>query len=140
MPNRTTLATGNVTSADTLTIELVTPPDAPQVILIRWPGAPSVTDQRRLAEVARAVTTVLAEAIAKGPFSRRVSCRPSAQDHEAPGDSAGGFVFADVRSSLRGDDGVVRAVCLHELDHLLHRDRRPEKFNGRGEALVHQCL
>jgi hypothetical protein len=34
------------------------------VILIRWPGSPSVTDRRRLAEAARAVTEILAEAIA----------------------------------------------------------------------------
>jgi hypothetical protein len=35
-----TLASGNVTSADRLSVELVTPPDAPQVILVRWPGHP----------------------------------------------------------------------------------------------------
>ncbi len=71
MPNVVTpLATGNVTSADVLTIELVTPPDTPSVILVRWPGAPSVTDQRRLAEVARAVTTVMAEAVARAATFR----------------------------------------------------------------------
>jgi hypothetical protein len=35
------------------------------VILVRWPDAPSVTDQRRLAEVVWAVTVILAEAIAR---------------------------------------------------------------------------
>ena len=35
------------------------------MVLVRWPGAPSVTDQRRLAEVARAVSAILAEAIAR---------------------------------------------------------------------------
>jgi hypothetical protein len=35
---------------------------APPVILIRWPAAPSVTDARRFAAVAAAITTILAEA------------------------------------------------------------------------------
>ena len=64
MPNLT-LASGPITPADRLSVDLVNPADAPPVILIRWPGAPSVTDQRRLAEMARAVTAILAEAVAR---------------------------------------------------------------------------
>ena len=65
MPNRATLAIGQITSADQLSVELVRAIDSPPAVLIKWPGARSVTDQRRLAEVARAVTAILAEALAR---------------------------------------------------------------------------
>ncbi len=41
MPNLT-LASAPITNADQLIIELVTPPDAPATILIRWPDQPTV--------------------------------------------------------------------------------------------------
>ena len=36
MPNRTTLATGRITSTNTLTVELMQPLETPAVILIQW--------------------------------------------------------------------------------------------------------
>ena len=64
MPNLT-LASGPVTNADQLSVELVTPPDAPAVILIRWPGngAPSVTTPGRFPAVAVAIIAVCDEAM-----------------------------------------------------------------------------
>jgi hypothetical protein len=62
MPKPTTLATGQITLSDSLTVELHEPLDMPPVILITWPPAPTVTDARRFAAVANAVVTILAEA------------------------------------------------------------------------------
>lgn len=59
------LATGQITTADRLSVELVEAVETPAVILLRWPAAPSVTDVRRFAAVAAAVTAILAEAVAK---------------------------------------------------------------------------
>jgi hypothetical protein len=39
--------------------------ETPDVILIIWPAAPSVTDARRFAAVANAITAILAEARAR---------------------------------------------------------------------------
>ena len=64
MSNVTPLATGQITPADKLTIELVQAIETPTTILIRWPGAPTVTDPRRLQAVADAITAVLAQAVA----------------------------------------------------------------------------
>ena len=61
MPN-VVLASGQITAADQLSIELVQAVETPAVILLRWPAAPSVTDARRFAAVTRAVTGILAEA------------------------------------------------------------------------------
>ena len=57
-----TLAVGQITPADQLTIELVSATETPEAILIRWPAAASVTDPRRFGLVANSVTAVLAEA------------------------------------------------------------------------------
>ena len=46
MPNLT-LATAPITNADQLIVELVTPPDAPAVILINWPDQPTVCPPSR---------------------------------------------------------------------------------------------
>jgi hypothetical protein len=64
MSKTTTLADGDVTAADRLSVELVQPIDLPATILIRWPGAPSVTDSRRLHAVADAITAIMAQAVA----------------------------------------------------------------------------
>ena len=47
MPNLV-LATGQITRSDQLVIELVQTIEAPPIILIGWPSAPTVTDTRRL--------------------------------------------------------------------------------------------
>ena len=64
MPNLT-LASGQITAADQLSIELVQATETPAAILIRWPGAPSVTDPHKFAAVANVITTILAEARAR---------------------------------------------------------------------------
>jgi hypothetical protein len=56
------LASGQVTSADQLSVELVRAIETPAAILISWPNAPSVTDPRKLADVVAATMAILAEA------------------------------------------------------------------------------
>jgi hypothetical protein len=64
MPN-VVLASGPITNSDQLVIELVTPPDAPPVILIRWPGlgSPSVCAPTRFPAAALAVIALLDDAM-----------------------------------------------------------------------------
>ena len=64
MPNLT-LASGQITAADRLSVELVQAIETPSTILIRWPDAPSVTDPRKFGAVANAVVAILAEARAR---------------------------------------------------------------------------
>ena len=62
MSKVTPLASGQVTAADTLSVELVETIETPTVVLLRWPAAPSVTDPDEFPTAARAVVSVLAEA------------------------------------------------------------------------------
>ena len=64
MPN-VVLASGPITNSDQLVIELVTPPDAPPVIRIRWPGlgSPSVCALTRFPAAALAAVAVLDNAM-----------------------------------------------------------------------------
>jgi len=73
MSKSTILATGRIAGAEVITITYIQPADAPSMIMLRWPGQPSVTTPDRLPAVANAVMAVMAEAIAKtGPdFGRR---------------------------------------------------------------------
>ncbi len=59
------LASGPITDSDQLVVELVTPPDAPPVILIRWPGlgSPSVCAPTRFPASALAAIAVLDDAM-----------------------------------------------------------------------------
>ena len=59
------LASGPITNSDDLVVELVTPPDAPPVILIRWPGhaAPTVCPPTRFPAAALAAIAVLDDAM-----------------------------------------------------------------------------
>jgi len=61
------LASGQLTAADSLTVELIEPTGLPAAILIKWPAAPSVVapNPRALANVASAVVRILAGAQAK---------------------------------------------------------------------------
>jgi hypothetical protein len=61
----TTLATGQITTADALTVELVQPADTPAMIMLQWPLAATVVDPRRLPATCNAVMRVLAAAVAK---------------------------------------------------------------------------
>ena len=64
MPN-VVLASGPITNADHLVVELVTPPDAPAAVLIRWPGGavPSVCPPTRFPAAAVAAIAVLDDAM-----------------------------------------------------------------------------
>ena len=64
MPNLV-LAYGPITNTDQLVVELVTPPDTPVVVLIRWPGSPvpSVFPPTRFPAAALAAIAVLDDAL-----------------------------------------------------------------------------
>jgi hypothetical protein len=59
----TQLAHGKITNADTLTIELIEPPDMPPTILLRWPQKPSITTPDAYSNVAAACMQVLSAAV-----------------------------------------------------------------------------
>jgi hypothetical protein len=58
------LASGPVTRADRLAVDLVKPPDMPAAVLIKWPPARSVVEPnpKALASMAASVVRVLGEA------------------------------------------------------------------------------
>jgi hypothetical protein len=56
------LASGPVTKADQLTVELIEPTGSPAVIMLRWPLAASVTDPGRFPATCNAILAVLAAA------------------------------------------------------------------------------
>ena len=64
MSKSTTLAAGQITKADHLTVELHQSSDTPAVVLLRWPEAPSVIapNPHALAAAATAMVRVMAEA------------------------------------------------------------------------------
>ena len=51
MTKVTLLAAGQITPADTLTIDLVEATETPPAVLLRWPGQPSVADPFRFPAV-----------------------------------------------------------------------------------------
>ncbi len=59
------LASGPITTTDQLVIELVTPPDAPPAIVIRWPGlgSPSICAPTQFPAAARAAIALLDDAM-----------------------------------------------------------------------------
>jgi len=61
------LGSGQITAADTLSVELVKPPDTPAVVMIRWPQAPSVAPPtpKAIADIATALVRILAQAQAR---------------------------------------------------------------------------
>jgi len=69
----TTLAAGQITKHDHLTVDLVNANDTPPTVLIRWPEAPSVIapHPQALAAVATAMVRILAEAQAELAQLRR---------------------------------------------------------------------
>jgi hypothetical protein len=71
--SRTQLARGTLNRHDQLEVELVTPSDAPRVVLVKWPPAPSVLapNPQALAALATAMVRILAEAQAELAQLRR---------------------------------------------------------------------
>jgi hypothetical protein len=61
----TVLATGRITGAEIITITHVEWSDSRPVVMIRWPGQPSVTDPTRLPGVANELMAIMAAANAK---------------------------------------------------------------------------
>jgi hypothetical protein len=59
----TQLAAGKITNADTLTIELIEPPDMPPFIRLKWPAKASITTPDAYANVAAACMQVLSAAV-----------------------------------------------------------------------------
>jgi hypothetical protein len=59
---RSALAEGNINGSDRIVVELLTPTDAPQMIMIRWPAAPTVVPPGRYADCASAAMKLLASA------------------------------------------------------------------------------
>ena len=63
MPNRTELATGQITNSDKLTIELIEPPEQPAVVQIRWPDKPSLYPPAQFDQAVAAAMRVLSNAV-----------------------------------------------------------------------------
>ena len=76
MPNAVVLACGPITNTDQLVVEFVPPPDAPAVVLIRWPGCPmpSVFPPTRFPAAALAAIAVLDNAL-REPIRAGEECR-----------------------------------------------------------------
>ena len=62
MSQITELASGAITAADSITIELVEADETPAVVIIRWPAKPSVIHPHRFPEIAALVARLFAEA------------------------------------------------------------------------------
>ena len=62
MSKATTLASGAITGADQIVVELVQAADTPAVVLVRWPDQPTVRPPSRFDATAAAVMRVLAAA------------------------------------------------------------------------------
>jgi hypothetical protein len=71
MSKITELGTGQITTTDTLTIELVEADETPPVIVIRWPSKPSVLHPRRFGSAADAATRAFAGAVVRLAHIRR---------------------------------------------------------------------
>ena len=69
MSKSTILATGRIAGAEVITITYIQPADAPSMIMLRWPGQPSVTTPDRLPAVANAVMAVSGGHRQTGPDS-----------------------------------------------------------------------
>ena len=63
MSNVMPLASGPITTVDQLSVELIQTIETPDMILIRWPDAPTVVNPSRFNAVAVAVIAVMDEAM-----------------------------------------------------------------------------
>lgn len=63
MSTVSTLAFGPLNNSDNLAVELVSPPDAPTTILIKWPDMPTVCPPARFPAVALAVIAIMDDAM-----------------------------------------------------------------------------
>ena len=71
MTHVTELATGQITTSDSITIELVESDKTPAVIIVRWPAKPTVLHPRRFGAAADAATRAFAGAVVRLAHLRR---------------------------------------------------------------------
>jgi hypothetical protein len=62
MSQITELASGAITAADTIIIELVSPDDLPAAVRIHWPAAPTIAGARNFPDTAATVVKLFADA------------------------------------------------------------------------------
>jgi hypothetical protein len=62
-PSSTHLASGKITNADTLIVELVEPDGLPPIIRIRWPDKPSLCPPAQLNATVAAAMRVMSNAV-----------------------------------------------------------------------------
>jgi hypothetical protein len=62
MLKRTELATSQITSTETITVELIETDETPAVVIVRWPAKPSVFHPRRFPDDAAVIARMFAEA------------------------------------------------------------------------------
>jgi hypothetical protein len=62
MPKRTDLAAGNLNGSDRLTVELIERTDTPPVVVVNWPGQPTVCTPATYDQVSAAAMRLLAAA------------------------------------------------------------------------------
>jgi hypothetical protein len=62
MSTITTLAAGQITATDTITVELVEADETPTVVLIRWPAKAAVLHPQRFPDTAAAIAQLFARA------------------------------------------------------------------------------
>jgi hypothetical protein len=62
MSKITELATGQITTVDSVTVELVEAHETPAVVIIRWPLKPTVLHPRRFPDTAATIAQLFARA------------------------------------------------------------------------------
>jgi hypothetical protein len=62
MSKITTLASGQITAVDTLTVALIETDTNPSVVIVRWPDKPTVLHPRRFPDAAATIARLFAEA------------------------------------------------------------------------------
>ena len=87
----TVLATGRITGAEIITITHVEWSGSQPVVMIRWPGQPSVTDPNRLPAVANELMAIMAAANSKLDAIERQRPLSGRKKHGAPS-SRGSFL------------------------------------------------
>ena len=82
MSKVTSLASGQITAVDTLTIELIEADETPAVVIVRWPAKPSVLHPRRFPAAADVAARTFAAAVVKlAAIRRERSCdHPPSRD------------------------------------------------------------
>ena len=62
MSKITELASSQITAGDSITIELVEADETPTVVIVRWPGKPTVCHPRRFPDTAAALARLFSTA------------------------------------------------------------------------------